>query len=42
MVNQVEGVLGAACSADTSLIARIDELVNGLDQLLLEEGFDLE
>jgi predicted nucleotidyltransferase len=42
MVNQVEGVLGAACSPDPSLIARIDELVNGLDQLLLEEGFDLE
>jgi len=42
MVNQVEGVLRAASSADRSLIARIDELVNGLDQLLLEEGFDLE
>ena len=42
MVNQVEGVLGAARSPDPGLIARIDELVDGLDQLLLEEGFDLE
>jgi len=36
MVNQVEGVLRAVSSADRSLIAKIDELVDGLDQLLLE------
>ena len=42
MVNQVGGVLRAVSSADQSLIARIEELVDGLDQLLLEEGFDLE
>jgi len=42
MVNQVEGVLRAVSLADRSLIARIEELVDGLDQLLLEEGFDLE
>ncbi|MBE9507085.1 MAG: DUF4037 domain-containing protein, partial [Chloroflexi bacterium] len=42
MVNQVEGVLRAVSSADRSLIARIEELIDGLDQLLLEEGFDLE
>jgi predicted nucleotidyltransferase len=41
MVDQVEGVLGAVSSADQSLMARIEELVDGLDQLLLEEGFDL-
>ncbi|MCK4315555.1 MAG: DUF4037 domain-containing protein [Anaerolineae bacterium] len=42
MVNQVEGVLRAVSSADQSLIVRIEELLDGLDQLLLEEGFDLE
>ena len=42
MVNQVEGVLRAVSLTDRSLIARIEELINGLDQLLLEEGFDLE
>ena len=42
MVNQVEGVLCAVSSADQGLIARIEELVDGLDQLLLEEGFDPE
>lgn len=41
MANQVEEVLYAACSADQSLIVKIEKLVNGLDQLLLEEGFDL-
>jgi hypothetical protein len=40
MVVQVEGVLRAASSLDSTLIARIEELVDGLDQLLLEEGFD--
>lgn len=39
MVNQVEGVLCAVSSAE-SLMARIEELLDGLDQLLLEEGFD--
>ena len=42
MVNQVEGVLRAVSSADQSLVVRIEELLDGLDQLLLEEGFDLE
>jgi hypothetical protein len=42
MVDQVEGVLRAMPSADQSLIARIEELVDGLDQLLVEEGFDPE
>ncbi len=42
MVDQVEGVLRAVPSADQSLIARIENLVDGLDQLLLEEGFDPE
>ena len=40
MVNQVEGVLRAVSLADRSLVARIEELVDGLDQLMLEEGFD--
>ncbi len=40
MVNQVEGVLRAVSLADQSLVARIEELVDGLDQLLLEEEFD--
>ncbi|MEE9616337.1 MAG: nucleotidyltransferase domain-containing protein [Anaerolineae bacterium] len=42
MVSQVEAVLRAVCSADQSLVVRIEELLDGLDQLLLEEGFDLE
>ena len=40
MVNQVEGVLRAVSLADRSLVARIEELVDGLDQLMLEEGFN--
>ena len=42
MVAQVEGVLRALPLADQRLIGRIEALVDGLDQLLLEEGFDLE
>ena len=42
MVDQVEGVLRAVSSADQGLVARIEELVDGLDQLLLEQGFDPE
>jgi len=42
MVVQVEEVLRAACSADQSLITWIEDLVDGLDQLLPEEGFDPE
>jgi predicted nucleotidyltransferase len=42
MVSQVESVLRAVSLADQSLIARIEKLVDGLDQLLLEEGFDPE
>ncbi len=41
MVAQVEGVLHTASSPDSALIARIKELIDGLDRLLLEEGFDL-
>ncbi|MCP4537357.1 MAG: DUF4037 domain-containing protein [Chloroflexi bacterium] len=42
MVTQMERVLRATSSPDSSLIARIEELVDGLDWLLLEEGFDLD
>jgi predicted nucleotidyltransferase len=42
MVNQVEGVLRAVCLADPRLVVRIEELVDGLDQLMVEEGFDPE
>jgi predicted nucleotidyltransferase len=42
MVHQVEGVLRAASSTDGSLIARIEALVDSLDELLLQEGFDPE
>lgn len=42
MVVQVEEVLRAACSADQGLITRIGDLVDSLDRLLLEEGFDPE
>ncbi len=37
---QVEKVLCAASSPDQTLIAAIDELIDGLDRLLLEEGFN--
>jgi predicted nucleotidyltransferase len=40
MSSQVTDVLRAASSADQSLIAKIEALVDGLDHLLLEEGFD--
>jgi hypothetical protein len=40
MCSQVERVLRAACLGDQSLVAEIGKLVDGLDQLLLEEGFD--
>ena len=42
MVNQVENLLRAAVATDRSLIEWIEVLVDGLDHLLLEEGFDLE
>jgi predicted nucleotidyltransferase len=42
MLNHVELVLRAASSADQTLVARIEKLSDGLDQLLLQEGFDLE
>jgi hypothetical protein len=42
MLNHVELVLRTASSADQSLVASIEKLSDGLDQLLLEEGFDLE
>lgn len=40
MIHQVECVLGAVSGADQRLVARIEELLDGLDRLLLEEGFD--
>ena len=42
MVDQVEGVLRALPLVDQRLIDRIEELVDGLDRLLMEEGFDPE
>ena len=42
MVDQVEGVLRAVSLANQSLITKIEELIDGLDQLLLEQGFDPE
>ncbi len=41
MIAQVEGLLRALPSADQGLIERLDELLDGLDQLLLAEGFTL-
>ena len=41
MPTQVEKVLRAASSADQTLIAAINELIDSLDHLLLEEGFDV-
>jgi predicted nucleotidyltransferase len=40
MVQQVEDVLRATSTADESLVARVAALLDGLDELLLEEGFD--
>jgi hypothetical protein len=42
MVNQVESVLQAAASADPGILVKIDLLIDGLDQRLHDEGFDLE
>jgi len=41
MQAQVERVLRASASGQQVLIATIDDLMNGLDRLLLEEEFDL-
>ena len=38
---QVEKVLKTAPSADQVLLSAVDELIDGLDRLLLEEGFDV-
>ncbi len=40
MAGQVRGVLGAASVAEQNIVERIEELIDGLDQLLLDEGFD--
>ena len=40
MRTQVEKVLRGASSGHQALIAEIDELIDGLDRLLREEGFD--
>ena len=37
----LEKALQAASSADQTLIAAIDKLLDGLDHLLLQEGFDV-
>ena len=42
MVDQVEGVLRAVSSPDQGLVTRIGRLIDGLDQLLVEQGFDPE
>lgn len=42
MRDQVEGVLRTACEVDQGLITRVNALVDGLDRLLVEEGFDPE
>ncbi len=41
MVARVEAVLQAAAAADDDLIFRIETLIDGLDHLLLAEGFDI-
>jgi predicted nucleotidyltransferase len=40
MPDQVNAVLQAAAAPDQDLLAKIDLLIDGLDQLLLSEGFD--
>ena len=40
MRTQVEKMLQAASSANQTLLAAIDELIDGLDRLLQEEEFD--
>jgi len=42
MTDQVKDVLQAAATPDQNLLAKIDLLIDGLDHLLLEEGFDPE
>ena len=40
MPGQLDAVLGAACSADRTLLVHIHSFLDGLDELLLAEGFD--
>jgi len=40
MAQGVEAVLRATCSADETLLAHVNALLNGLDDLLQAEGFD--
>jgi predicted nucleotidyltransferase len=40
MADQVQDVLQAAAAPDQNLLAKIDLLIDGLDHLLLEEGFE--
>jgi len=42
MARQVEDVIRAASDADERLVARIEVLVDGLDELMCAEGFDPE
>ncbi len=41
MREQVEAVLRATADADEALVHAIDRLIDDLDELLLQEGFDL-
>jgi hypothetical protein len=40
MLPDVAAVLQATCSADEGLVTKVETLLDGLDQLLLQEGFD--
>jgi hypothetical protein len=42
MAHQVDSVLQATCSADGTLLVHVNALLDGLDELLRAEGFDLE
>jgi hypothetical protein len=40
MAEQIEGTLQAACAVDGSLVSQVNTLVDNLDELLRQEGFD--
>jgi hypothetical protein len=40
MAAQVKSVLQAACATDGGLVSRVNALVDNLDDLLRQEGFD--
>jgi phage gp29-like protein len=39
---QVEGILQSAAVGDKKILDQLDALINGLDQLLIAQGFDPE